>query len=117
LEQRLCICIFTEKYGLHLGKTAFVNLFYENNNSVYCQIIGRVETYELEKMWILSEILISFILSAIEAKTNKQYHLSSWTHSRQRFGNRNSLIKMRILSSYPLLSENLILKSSTFMRK
>jgi hypothetical protein len=48
--------------------TAFVNLFYEKNYSIYCQIIGRLQTYELEKMWKIGEILISFILSVIDNK-------------------------------------------------
>jgi hypothetical protein len=48
--------------------TAFVKLFYEKSHFIRCQIIGRVQTYELEKVWKLGVILIAFILSEIDGK-------------------------------------------------
>ena len=42
--------------------------FYEEGHSTYCQIMGRVQTCELEKMGKVGVILISFILSEIDGK-------------------------------------------------
>jgi hypothetical protein len=55
------MCIFTIIYGIYSGQNGICK-FILWKESFYIQI------NELEKMWKVGEILISFILSAIDGK-------------------------------------------------